>query len=150
MLMHLPLMPHRIPPAPPMSRKSTWRKQQAELRELEIGWFNAGRKTGEQFTFDLLLLALSDPDVMGSQTPSKKRLIRIHDALGQLQEKWGYAMNLYKETDTMRTLLDQELEKILGDKFTPFYERYDYLRKTKEEMEIEHAEHAKEAAKRMR
>ena len=120
-----------------MSKKSTWRKQLAELRELEVEWFNAGRQTGEQYAFDLMIMALADPAAMAGDRFGPKRLDRIRKALHYLEGKWSDVLNLYRFTDETRILMDQDLQKILGDAFTPFYERYPYLRKTKEEMEAD-------------
>lgn len=114
------------------------------MRELEIEWFNAGRQTGEQFAFDLLILALSDSRATAGDRWGPKRLDRIRKALHYLEGAWSDVLNLYKFTDETRVLMDEQLQRVLGDKFTPFYDRYPYLRKTKEEVEIERRKEEKQ------
>lgn len=120
-----------------MSKKSTWRRDLAALRQLESEYFNGGRETGEQFSFDLAILALSDPDVMGKDRFGPKRLARICEAMAELAGRWHAVLNLYRFTDETRVLFDEQLQRVLGETYTPFYERYPYLRKTKEAMESE-------------
>ena len=97
------------------------RAKENEIRQ------DASRQTFEQYTWDCLCLVLND-NGFGSD-----RIYKIWDEWTQAYHKWFDVLLLNDRTDAMRILLDQELERVLKERFTPFHDRYSWLPKTKEE-----------------
>ena len=101
-------------------------KQQAKNLE----YFKIGVDVGMQIACDMISLSLHDPEVMGKDTFSEKRLRPVmEDALlkrAQFAPAWGGG----PEADYYQEKLDVALTDTYG-KINPFEERYPYCKENK-------------------
>ena len=89
------------------------------------GFFVAGCDTATQQMFDMMCLALHDPNVMGKDTFGAERLKKLHKALFEYEEKFHEAWIGTQDSDWYQEKLDAELRSIFGE-IAPFNERYPY------------------------
>lgn len=87
----------------------------------------AAADTEQQYSIDLLCLVLNDPDVMGKDVFGGKRLVRILRAYGEAHNEWATALTTRPEADYYRAKLDEKLQRIFGENFQPFEERYPWV-----------------------
>ncbi len=86
--------------------------------------FVAGCEFTAQQLFDMMCLALHDPEVMGKgHTIGATRLKRIHDAMYKLESQYHDAWMNLPESDYYQEKLDANLREIF-DVIEPFQERY--------------------------
>lgn len=90
-------------------------------------FFVAGCDTTAQQMFDMMCLALHDPEVMGKNTFGAERLKKVHDAMYQYEKKFHEAWMHTQESDYYQEKLDANLKEIFGE-VAPFNERYPYFR----------------------
>lgn len=91
-------------------------------------FFVAGCDTAAQQMFDMLSLALHDPEVMGKgHTIGAERLKRIHHAMYKLESQYHEAWIHTQESDYYQEKLDAALKDVFGE-IVPFSERYPYVR----------------------
>lgn len=89
-------------------------------------FFVAGCDLAAQQMFDMLCLALHDPEVMGKgHTIGAERLKRIHNAMYEYEKKYHEAWVHTPESDFYQEKLDAALREIFGI-INPFNERYPY------------------------
>lgn len=89
----------------------------------------AASDTERQFLVDMLCLVLHDPAVMGRRRAfGKVRVVRVVKALSAEYDRWKDALTNSNEADYLQTKLDEQLQAILQDEFSPFPERYFWLR----------------------
>lgn len=106
-----------------MGSKNAYLAQRDKDRE---AFFVAGCDLATQQMFDMLCLALHDPEVMGKgQTIGAKRLKRIHDAMFEYEKKFHEAWINTPESDWYQEKLDAQLREIFGI-IEPFNVRYPY------------------------
>lgn len=86
--------------------------------------FVAGCDITAQQMFDMMCLALHDPEVMGKgHTIGASRLKKIHEAMFQLEAKYHEAWMNGPESDYYQEKLDANLREIFGI-IEPFQKRY--------------------------
>lgn len=91
-------------------------------------FFVAGCDTTAQQMFDMMCLALHDPEVMGKgHTIGAQKLKKIHDAMFQYERKYHEAWMHTQESDYFQEKLDAALREIFGI-VEPFNARYPYTR----------------------
>lgn len=89
-------------------------------------FFVAGCDLAAQQMFDMMCLALHDPEVMGKgQTIGAKRLKKIHNAMYEYEKKFHDAWVHTPESDYLQEKLDAALRGIFGI-IEPFNNRYPY------------------------
>lgn len=100
--------------------------------ELILAGFRAGMDTGAQRTADFLSIALSDPEVMGKDTFSYKRIKKIYAKMIELQSEFAPAFQKGDEQDYYQEMFDRRLKQIFPPEvFVPFQERYENITKPK-------------------
>ena len=92
---------------------------------------DAGIKLGMQIASDYWQMAMRDPDTMGKDTFSRKRIEKIVAKTMQLDEDFSPAFGDEVDTDYYQEKMDAVLREIWGDDLVPFSERYDRLKKQK-------------------
>ena len=88
-------------------------------------FFVAGCDTTAQQMFDMMCLALHDPEVMGKDTFGAERLKKLHKAIYDYESKYHEAWIGTQESDWYQEKLDAALRSIFGE-IEPFNERYPY------------------------
>lgn len=89
--------------------------------------FVAGCDITAQQMFDMMCLALHDPEVMGRDTFGAERLKKVHKAMYEYEKKYHEAWIHTAESDYYQEKLDDALREIFG-KVDPFRERYPLCR----------------------
>lgn len=91
-------------------------------------FFVAGCDLTAQQMFDMMCLALHDPEVMGKyRTIGAEQLKRIHDGMYKYEKMYHEAWTFTQESDYLQDKLDAALREIFGE-VVPFNERYPYQR----------------------
>lgn len=85
--------------------------------------FTAGCDITAQQMFDMLCLALHDPEVMGKDTFGAERLKKVHNAMYEYERMFHEAWIHTEESDYYQEKLDDALRQIFG-KIDSFQERY--------------------------
>ena len=108
----------------------------ARQRKREQEVFEAGLRIGRQQMCDYISLALRDPETMGKDTFSGKRIIKVINKINDLMCKFSIAFDKSDEADYYQEKLDCALREVYGDDirdgfflFDEGYEivkRYDY------------------------
>lgn len=100
-------------------------------REQEV--FDAGLRIGRQQMCDYLSLALRDPDTMGKDTFSGKRIIKVINKINDLMCQFSSAFEKCDEADYYQEKLDRLLWEAYGDEikdgFFAFHDRYERVKK---------------------
>ena len=100
-------------------------------REQEV--FEAGLRIGRQQMCDYISLALRDPETMGKDTFSGKRIIKVINKINDLMCKFSIAFDKSDEADYYQEKLDCALREAYGDEirdgFFSFCERYEEVKK---------------------
>lgn len=102
-----------------------------QIRDREQQVFNAGTRLGIQQCWDFLQLALKDPEVMGRDVFGRARLEKVYQGIKARVDYFHPAFTAEVEADVRQEELDRCLREIWEDDLTPFYERYDELKKFK-------------------
>lgn len=100
-----------------------------QLRDREQKVFDAGTRLGIQQCWDFVQLALRDPDVMGRDIFGRTRLEKLYQGIKERVDHFHPAFTAEVEADVRQEELDRCLREIWADDLTPFYERYDELKK---------------------
>ena len=96
----------------------------AKMNAVRQECFVAGCDITAQQMFDMMCLALHDPDVMGKgHTIGAERLRRIHNAMFEYEKQYHEAWMHQQESDYYQEKLDAALREIFGV-IQPFRERY--------------------------
>lgn len=101
-------------------------------------FFSAGCDLAAQQMFDMMCLALHDPEVMGKyRTIGAEQLKKIHDAMYRYEAEYHIAWTGKQESDWYQEKLDDALKEIFGtvDKFNtryPYQKEWDYNKPLKE------------------
>ena len=105
----------------------------ARQRQRDQEVFDAGLRIGRQQMCDYLTLALRDPETMGKDTFSGKRIIKVINKINDLMCKFASAFNKCDEADYYQEKLDHALREAYGDEirdgFFSFCERYEAVKK---------------------
>ena len=105
----------------------------ARQRQREQEVFDAGLRIGRQQMCDYISLALSDPETMGKDTFSGKRIIKVINKINDLMCKFSIAFDKSDEADYYQEKLDRALREAYGDEirdgFFSFCERYEEVKK---------------------
>ena len=100
-------------------------------REQEV--FDAGLRIGRQQMCDYISLALRDPETMGKDIFSGKRIIKVINKINDLMCKFASAFDQCDEADYYQEKLDCALREAYGDEiregFFSFNERYEAVKK---------------------
>ena len=100
-------------------------------REQEV--VDAGLRIGRQQMCDYLTLALRDPETMGKDTFSGKRIIKVINKINDLMCKFASAFEKCDEADYYQEKLDRLLRDAYGDEikegFFCFNDRYECVKK---------------------
>mgnify|MGYP000126814182 FL=1 len=102
-------------------------KQEAVQRQC----FNDGWGLGTQQMCDYISLALRDPEIMGKDTFSGTRILKVLRKVNDYMQYFRPAFLPMDESDWYQEQLDKALQEAYkgnGEKFYPFRERYDCLR----------------------
>lgn len=92
------------------------------------GMLEVGMDIGFQKCWDLLQLALRDPEVVGKDTFGKARIKRLHKSLQKKEHDFGGALTAGVDADYLQEKLDDNLREIWGDDLCPFKDRYPYIK----------------------
>ena len=93
--------------------------------------FDDGWALGTQQMSDYISLALRDPDIMGKDTFSGARLVKVLRRVNEIMHHFRPAFLPVDEADYMQEQLDKALRdayKGSSETFFPFRERYDCLK----------------------
>lgn len=101
-------------------------KQTAIRRE----YFNIGIDTGMQLACDLISLALHDPEIMGKNTFSGKRLRPLMEAALKKEQLYAEAWGGGPEADYYQEKLDAALREAYGN-IESFAQRYPYCKENR-------------------
>ena len=105
----------------------------ARQRQREQEVFDAGLRIGRQQMCDYLTLALRDPETMGKDTFSGKRIIKVIRKINDLMCKFASAFEKCDEADYYQEKLDCALREAYGDEikegFFGFHDRYECVKK---------------------
>lgn len=100
-------------------------------REQEV--FDAGLRIGRQQMCDYISLALRDPETMGKDTFSGKRIIKVINKVNDMMCQFSSAFEKCDEADYYQEKLDRLLREAYGeeikDGFFGFHDRYDCVKK---------------------
>lgn len=99
--------------------------------QAKVEGVHLGASMMQQKIFDCLAIVLSDSDVMGKDTFSDKRILKViyavRDVAIENVAAWG---DITDETDYCREKIDRRLLQIYGpEDFVSFEERYPMLKK---------------------
>ena len=99
-------------------------------REQEV--FDAGLRIGRQQMCDYLTLALRDPETMGKDTFSGKRIVRVINKIHDIMCQFSSAFEKCDEADYYQEKLDRLLRDAYGDEikegFFGFHDRYECVK----------------------
>ena len=102
-------------------------KQEAVQRQC----FNDGWELGTQQMCDYISLALRDPEIMGKDTFSGTRILKVLRRVNEIMQEFRPAFLQVDEADYYQERLDKALREAYrgnGEKFYPFRERYNCIR----------------------
>lgn len=105
----------------------------ARQRQREQEVFDAGLRIGRQQMCDYLTLALRDPETMGKDTFSGKRIVKVINKINDLMCKFSSAFEKCDDADYYQEKLDKLLREAYGDEikegFFCFHDRYECVKK---------------------
>ena len=105
----------------------------ARQRQREQEVFDAGLRIGRQQMCDYLTLALRDPETMGKDTFSGKRIVRVINKIHDIMCQFASAFEKCDEADYYQEKLDRALRGAYGDEirdgFFSFCDRYEAVKK---------------------
>lgn len=102
--------------------------RQRQTNEL---WRLAERETQLQLMTDAIILALRDPEIMGSHgCYGKERVLKFVKGVGAKYDFAHQSIEMTDEADWYKTKIDEELREAVGEEnFAPHEERYKYIAK---------------------
>ena len=105
----------------------------ARQRQRDQEVFDAGLRIGRQQMCDYLTLALRDPETMGKDTFSGKRIVRVINKIHDIMCQFASAFEKCDEADYYQEKLDRALREAYGDEirdgFFSFCDRYEAVKK---------------------
>ena len=105
----------------------------ARQRQREQEVFDAGLRIGRQQMCDYITLALRDPETMGKDTFSGKRILKVLRKTNKLMNDFNRAFEKGDEADYYQEKLDALLREAYGDEITEgfysFFDRYEMVKK---------------------
>ena len=110
-----------------MAKKNPYLEKQQAVYQ---GMLDVGMDVGFQKCWDLVQLALRDPEVVGKDTFGKERMKRLYKGLKKKEHDFGGALTGGVDADYLQEKLDANLREIWGDGLYPFEERYPYIKQT--------------------
>ena len=100
-------------------------------REQEV--FDAGLRIGRQQMCDMITLALRDPEIMGKDTFSGRRILKVLRKTNDLMNEFNRAFEKCDEADYYQEKLDALLREAYGDEITEgfyaFHDRYECVKR---------------------
>lgn len=99
----------------------------AQQEAIKMKCFEVGCDTTSQQFFDYMCLVLNDPEIMGKDVFGAKRILKIHEAMKNLDKEYSEAWAHTEESDYYQEKIDEALKRIFGE-IDPFHVRYPYLR----------------------
>lgn len=111
-----------------MPKQNTYLALQAAIQRK---CFDDGWALGTQQMCDYISLALRDPEIMGKDTFSGARIVKVLRRVNEIMHHFRPAFLPVDEADYMQEQLDKALRdayKGSGETFFPFRERYDCLK----------------------
>ena len=109
-----------------MAKNAFLEKQKSERQFM----LDIGMEMGFQKCWDLIQLALRDPEVVGKDTFGKERIKRLYRGLVKTEHDFGGALTGDVDADYLQEKLDANLREIWGDELCPFKDRYPYIQQT--------------------
>lgn len=102
-------------------------KTSAVIMRMQDSFFNSGLCTGKQFAADLFEIAMHDCGI----GPAK--IAEVADRAMQITPENERALDVKRdpEADVYQHHIDERLKRIFADRFQPWDERYDWLRKVR-------------------
>lgn len=97
-------------------------------RDLDQAIFASGENLGFQKLWDYVQIVLNDPEYMGKDTFSKKRIAKIYEGLKHYADEFQNAFSNEVDADVCQRNIDAALYAIWGDELVPFYGRYPDLK----------------------
>lgn len=91
-------------------------------------WLDVGEEMGVQKMADYIAIALHDPEVMGKNVYSRKRIDEFMNHLSRIATKYEKAFTQHKEADYYQEMLDRAQAEIYGADMQPFKMRYPYVK----------------------
>ena len=95
--------------------------------------FDAGMRIGRQQMCDYITLALRDPETMGKDTFSGKRILKVLRKTNDLMNEFNRAVEKCDDADYYQDKLDIRLREAYGDEITggfySFFDRYEMVKK---------------------
>lgn len=98
--------------------------QKNEMKVLKA--LDVGQDAGFQKCWDLIQLALRDPEAVGKDIFGKERIKKLYNSLRRLERFYGPAWTAEVESDVLQEKLDSELRDIWQDELCVFRDRYPY------------------------
>lgn len=89
------------------------------------------KQTIVKFMLEMMIITLSDSDVMEGDAFGVKRLSRVVTGLVDNYKKFEPALFADNESDYLRYKLDEILKEYYGIEFTEFEKRYPFVKKIK-------------------
>lgn len=108
-----------------MGKNDFLKKRDAVNRAL----LDAGQQVGMQMMFDLVIIALHDPELMGKDTFGKKRAEKLAAHIKKTELMFQEAFTTRMEADVRRRDMDSVLREVWGKDLVPFEERYPDLKR---------------------
>lgn len=100
-------------------------------REQEV--FDAGLRIGRQQMCDYITLALRDPETMGKDTFSGRRILKVLRKTNDLMNEFNRAFEKCDDADYYQEKLDALLREAYGDEirdgFYSFHDRYECVKR---------------------
>ena len=108
-----------------MAGQSDFLRKQQEAKQLCL---DIGMDMGFQKCWDLVQLALRDPEVVGKDVFGKGRIKRLYKGLAKKEHDFGGALTGSVDADYLQERLDDNLREIWGPEITVFKDRYPYIK----------------------
>lgn len=108
-----------------MAKQSDFMRKQEQARQMCL---DIGMDMGFQKCWDLVQLALRDPEVVGKDVFGKERIKRLYGGLVKKEHDFGGALTGSVDADYLQERLDDNLREIWGDDITVFKDRYPYIK----------------------
>ena len=99
----------------------------AKQEQIRQDSFVAGCDITAQQMFDMMCLALHDPEIMGKDTFGASRLLKVHKAMYELERQYHDAWIHNEESDYKQEKMDAALREIFGE-VEPFNVRYPFMK----------------------
>lgn len=102
------------------------------LQSQRQSYLDIGIDFGTQRTADYMAIVLNDPKVMGKSALGRERIVKIYEAMHELEKTLNAAFYANAEQDYWQEVLDRCLAEIFGkENLCPFAERYPFLKEVR-------------------